>query len=68
MKIGDLAWCLYHIYLLPKPGIIIDIIDNIDIFYVVLIEGEVHTLAAEDVFLRESEALKYQLTILKEPC
>ena len=66
MCLGDLVWCVYHIYLLPKQGVVINIIKDYDIYYVVLIEDEMHTLAQEEVFLSESDALRYQIGILKE--
>ena len=66
MQIGDLIWCVYHIYFLPKQGVIIDVINNFDTYYVILIEGEMHTLTLEEVFLNESDALKYQIEVLRE--
>ena len=29
MNVGDLIWCVYHIYFLPVQGVIIDIINDI---------------------------------------
>jgi hypothetical protein len=66
MKDGDLVWCIHHIYFLPKQGIIVSTMKDFDIHYVVLVEGEVYTLTSEEVFLNESQALQYQLDILKE--
>ena len=66
MQIGDLVWCVHHIYFLPKQGIIIEIIKNFDTYYVVLIGDEKHTLTQEEVFLNESNALQYQIDILKD--
>jgi len=66
MKEGDLVWCVHHIYFLPKQGIIIEIIKNFDTYYVVLIEDEKHTLTPQEVFLTESQALQYQIDVLKE--
>jgi len=66
MKEGDLVWCVHHIYFLPKQGIIIEIIKNFDTYYVVLIEDEKHTLTPQEVFLVESQALQYQIDVLKE--
>ena len=66
MKVGDLIWATYNIYSLPKQGIVIDIINDFDNYYVILIEDEIHTLTLEEVFPNESEALKYQITVLRE--
>ena len=66
MQIGDLVWCVHHIYFLPGQGIIVDIINNFDIYYVVLIEGEMYTLTPQEVFLTESQALQYQIEVLRE--
>ena len=65
MKIGDLVWCVYHIYGLPRQGIIIKVAEDMDTFYTVLIEDESHTLASEEIFLKKSDALKYQVSVLK---
>jgi len=66
MKEGDLVWCVHHIYFLPKQGIIIEVIKNFDTYYVVLIEDEKHTLTPQEVFLKESQALQYQIDVLRE--
>ena len=47
-------------------GVIIDIINDFDTYYVILIEDEMHTLTFEEVFPNETEALKYQITVLRE--
>lgn len=66
MKVGDLVWCVYHIYILPRQGIILEVLEDMDTFYVILIEGEKHTLSVEEVFLKKSQAIKYQVDLLKE--
>ena len=66
MQVGDLVWCVYHLYYLPTQGIVLDVIKDMDTFYVVLIEGEEHTLTVEEVFLKESQALQYQIELLRE--
>ena len=69
MKIGDLVWCLYHIYFLPKQGIIIKVMEKPsipgDVFYEVLIEGETHTLPKGDIFSNQTDALETQIKELK---
>ena len=69
MQVGDLVWCLYHIYFLPAQGIILRTITEAaipdDIHYEVLIEGEIHTLTREDMFLEHLDALECQMKILK---
>jgi len=66
MKEGDLVWCVHHIYFLPEQGIIVEIIKNFDTYYVVLIGGELYTLNPQEVFINESQALRYQIDILRE--
>ena len=53
MKVGDLIWATYNIYSLPKQGIVLDIINDFDNYYVILIEDEIHTLTLEEVFPNE---------------
>ena len=65
MKVGDLIWCVHHIYILPKQGIILEIIKDMDTFYVVLIENETYTLSIEEVFIKQSQALRYQADLLR---
>ena len=65
MNIGDLVWCIYHIYLLPEQGIIIKIYEDMDIYYEVLIDGEKHTLPYNEVYLKQTDALQYQMDILR---
>lgn len=66
MKEGDLVWCVHHIYFLPKQGIILSILEDMDIYYVVLIEDEEYVLASEEVFLKQSQALRYQIDVLRQ--
>ena len=66
MEPGDLVWCVFHIYFLPQQGIIVNVMKDMDIFYVVLIEDEEYILGCEEVFLKESEALQYQINVLKQ--
>ena len=66
MNVGDLVWCVYHLYALPRQGIILEVLDDMDVYYVVLIGDETHTLAYEEVFLKKSQALKYQVNLMKQ--
>ena len=65
MRVGDLVWCVFHLYLLPEQGIILNIYKDMDTYYEVLIGSEMHTLSVEEVYLMQSDALKYQLDILR---
>jgi len=69
MNIGDLVWCLYHIYFLPKQGIIVKTIEDTnipgDVFYEVLIEGDTHTLSAGEIFINQTDALEFQIDVLR---
>ena len=69
MKTGDLVWCLYHIYFLPKQGIIVNTLEESmvpnDIFYEVLIEGETHTLSRGELFNTQTDALEFQIEVLR---
>ena len=66
MRVGDLVWCVHHVYTLPKQGIILRVVEDMDVFYEVLIGDEKYTLAAEEVFIRKSHALQYQVDLLRE--
>ena len=69
MKIGDLVWCLYHIYFLPKQGIIVKTLEESmipgDVFYEVLGEGETHTLSRSELFVTQTDALEFQIEALR---
>ena len=71
MQLGDLVWCVPDFYNLPIRGIIVKVIElnpiynSIDHHYEVLICNEVYTLHADEIFMREGEALSYQMMQLR---
>ncbi len=66
MNVGDLVWCVHHIYFLPSQGIILEVVKDMDVYYVVLVEGEEYMLTPREVFIKQTEALQYQIEVLRD--